>query len=162
MGHINQVRLGVQGNPICLFGVRKSMKMEFPDERKGFSFSVPDSSTDTSLNTSAVSPKRHFSLLTAVSCCSPGSYTELRQGPSGIADRQCVCCFFSPRAPDSYGPHFWGPWIPACTQEDCHLGDFTGTGFSLQSFTVALSSVAPRTTALDNPWFISIYKERKR
>lgn len=71
--------------------------------------------------------KRLFSLLTAVSCCSPGSYTELRQGPPGVADRHCVCCFFSPRASDSYGPHFWGPWIPAYPQEDCHWGDFTTT-----------------------------------
>lgn len=107
-------------------------------------------------------PKNHFSLLTAVSCCSLGSYTEPRQGPAGTADRQSVFSFFSPHASHSYRPHFWGPWIPSCSEEDCHLGDFTGTGFSLQSFTVAFSSAAPRTVALDKPGFISIYKERKR
>lgn len=107
-------------------------------------------------------PKRHFSLLTAISCCSPGSYTELRRGPLALQANSVCAGFLPPHAPDSYRPHFQDPWIPACTQEDCHLGDFTGTGFSLHSFTVTLSSGAPRTMALDKLGFISIYKERKR
>lgn len=76
----------------------------------------------------------------------------------------CACSFFSPCASDSCGPHFGGPWIPACTEEHCHLGDFTGTGFSLQFHCNILISCTQHyglRTNLDSSPFIKNEEDRK-